>query len=457
MTATRQTNPPAGETSKGERPVQASRKIGKPGVMPTRFVSELGEALDGSSGRTFVLGKRPGLAELVDAAGDEWTVHSDGHAPTLRRTGSVVTWATQWFGPAAETMTRTDAAAAWATLRHSLRRAWNGEGEPMTTPATTGRDLWLRTIRAGEPVATMSAAAQRAVRAGARQGRMQMLPAPTGRIGPVTLHEYDARFAYGALVRNLPTGEPTHRHGVDAQRWIEDHPYGHAMTWATWKAPTGWNLPGILDAGDPVGERWPMSGRGWVHSAELDLAVRHGWHVEVHEAWTWTRDGDPLRAWSDRLHALMDRHGDNPPMRAAFRAIVLHGIGSFVGRPRTVTRWGEHPPDDAIGLALMGSDRWRWTEHVPALWPETHHPEWTATVWARARRRLLEGPGGVGALHLPPGTVAAFRTDAIWTTERPSWPDDGRPGQYRKRATVRLDEWPTTAAAILTARQPQRR
>ncbi|WP_327420263.1 hypothetical protein OG612_39370 [Streptomyces sp. NBC_01527] len=35
-----------------------------------------------------------------------------------------------------------------------------------------------------------------------------------------------------------------------------------------------------------------------------------------------------------------------------------------------------------------------------------------------------------GALHTPPGTVIAFRTDAVYLTQPQNWPYHGQPGDY---------------------------
>jgi hypothetical protein len=36
----------------------------------------------------------------------------------------------------------------------------------------------------------------------------------------------------------------------------------------------------------------------------------------------------------------------------------------------------------------------------------------------------------VGALHVPAGSVVAFRTDALYLTVDPSWPYHNQPGDY---------------------------
>ncbi|MER8072993.1 hypothetical protein ABTZ59_32435 [Streptomyces sp. NPDC094034] len=63
------------------------------------------------------------------------------------------------------------------------------------------------------------------------------------------------------------------------------------------------------------------------------------------------------------------------------------------------------------------------------------HPEWAAGIWSSARAALLTqrhraDNTHAGALHVPPGTVVAFRTDALYLTQPHHWPYHGQPGDY---------------------------
>lgn len=63
------------------------------------------------------------------------------------------------------------------------------------------------------------------------------------------------------------------------------------------------------------------------------------------------------------------------------------------------------------------------------------HPEWAAAIWSAARAALLtqrhrEDDTYAGALHTQPGSVIAFRTDALYLTQPQTWPCHQQPGDY---------------------------
>lgn len=59
----------------------------------------------------------------------------------------------------------------------------------------------------------------------------------------------------------------------------------------------------------------------------------------------------------------------------------------------------------------------------------------------------------VGALHAPPGTVVAFRTDAVYLTQPQNWPYHGQPGDYlRKGQLTGPVPAPTTEDELLALR-----
>lgn len=62
-----------------------------------------------------------------------------------------------------------------------------------------------------------------------------------------------------------------------------------------------------------------------------------------------------------------------------------------------------------------------------------------------------------GALHTPPGTVVAFRTDALYLTQPQNWPHHHQPGDYllRGHLTGPLAA-PTTEEELLTLRDAGR-
>jgi hypothetical protein len=229
--------------------------------------------------------------------------------------------------------------------------------------------------------------------------------------------------------------------------------------------PAGWAHVGILGRQTAAGWDYPSTPgtawEGWHDAVEIRLALAHGWTVEVHEGIVWRREGKPLTAWRDTLVAAWDE-ATNPLVRGALRAIVLFGLGGFAARTPTAEGWADRAEDVPEGAEVhREGGRFRYVHRVQAnAWQEAMaHPEWPATVWARARVALLDhalpGGGRGGALHLPAGDVMGFRTDAIYLAgAAPEWGDDGRPGRFRvKGSIVGPVEWPATPAALLALRE----
>jgi hypothetical protein len=52
-------------------------------------------------------------------------------------------------------------------------------------------------------------------------------------------------------------------------------------------------------------------------------------------------------------------------------------------------------------------------------------------VWGKARAKLASV-----ALGLPFNSIVSLRTDAIWSTHNPEWPDVGKPGTFRLKAII---------------------
>lgn len=396
-----------------------------------------------------VTGPVPPVAELHRLAGQGWDVYADGRYPTLRHPdGSVVRWAASWFGDHAH-----EAERLWPELERRLERIDHG-ARPIGAPATTGRDLWLRLIPEGVSYPTMPADIQHAIRSTSGQGRIQLFGPAGETIGG--LYEYDARLAYTAVMRELPAGEPRFTRPNGAASAFDLDPYRPARWLVSWIAPDDWKGPGILTQMTSDGPTWPRIGEGWADGVEVHLARRFGWDVRFLDGMVWPRTVSPFERWRNSLTKVFGT--DDGPWRHVYRSLVLHTIGAMYGAPRKATRFGKTAPDDATDVQLTTGGVLRWTETTPALWPATHHPEWTAAIWARARARLLDAPSPtrgdrVGALHVPPEHLVAFRTDAIYLTTDPEWPDDGRPGRYvRKRAVARPLPRPATMSELLEAR-----
>jgi hypothetical protein len=361
-----------------------------------------------------------------------------------------VSRAASWFGEGAYTVEQArDAMAATARIVGELFAG----AELWATPATTGRELWRASIPAGRSWPVLDDETQQLIRSTSGQGRVELRDVGDELPG---LAELDGRFMYGALCWGLPTGRPTRGRG-EAPGW---RPQTRGRFHCRWTVPAGWDHVGLLPAKDDAGGwRYPAApgevAEGWVDGAELALARAQGWPVDVleHLVFVGEDGGDPMRAWADKLVTAWGRAGELrgvadepavdyvPLVQAAIRSILLHGIGAFAGRPHMVTR----SADDAAAIprgAVMPrweGERWVWGERAASAMPELSHPEWATAVWARCRVRLLDGPTGSrsvrsGALHVPASSVVAMRTDALYLTERPAWPDDGKVGRLRVKA-----------------------
>lgn len=407
--------------------------------------------------------------ELVDFGVGDAHVYLEGHYPMIVIGRTRITFAGTFYGDECSPRTA-ELAHSW--LDREIRRVWRDDGAGLlATPATTGRDLWLRTIPSGPGFPVLDDDLQALIRSTSGQGRIETMPG-RGRIRELWV--YDARLAYLGVTRGLPIGVPELVDGTYAADLAEREPFTPARWLVTFAAPDGWNGPGILPARARSGElvwEWPRRSHEptWVDGAELHLARQHGWRVGVLQGLVWPRRADPFRTWQDRLIAVLAAAEGLPgevwtAVRSAVRAIVLHTIGSMHGATRLETRTGAGEGGELdegarnIRMERDGSITWA-VERAPA-WPECVHPEWTSAIWARARVRLLSAPDHVGALHLPAGELVGFRTDAIYTTRRTRWEDvdDGRPGRYRLEGAYRLNDprgwpWPERPADLLAMRE----
>lgn len=404
------------------------------------FISDLGALPDDAEGTYLVCGdETPGVHELAALAASGWSVAVESHWPTLRRDGCTVRWLPAWTG---RQMATVHAAYFWRALAGRLHGACYG-ARPIGSPGTTGRDLMLRCLPAGVEYPCLPPVVAEWLRSVSRQGRIQVLPAEVEHVERVV--EVDMRLAYLAVMQSLPIGLPTWRDHCGP-----DNPYSPGKAYACWRAPRGWRRSSPFQPGG-----WPTTGAGWVDLCEVHAARRAGWDVEIVASVAWDTYGHPLRHWRDVIqhHAARPPHGvDAGVWRAAWRAMALHAVGAMHGAPRRQSHFGSPSdvPVDAVRPRLTSGDVARWETTAPAVWPETLHPEWSSTIWSRARLRLLTGPGRTGEWHLPDTThVLGFRTDAIYMTEAPAWLDNGQPGAYRVKRIGGARAWPITQQQLL--------
>lgn len=418
--------------------------------------------LDTSTGATKPEAVRAWALVPVDGwtAGDHYL--ADPELPVLRFKDEhghrvVIVRGAAWWG-------ETDAdvrtcQAAWDGLGKAIAAAPAFAGAGLAdTPATTGRALWMRTIPEGRSFPVLSDELRELIHATSGQGRVELLPdwhAQVRAVGdmPRDFTVMDGRFMYAALTWGMPVGEPVRWTGEQvralAPREYERAMRGRGRWLITATVPDDWQHVGMFMA-PCTDRRWCYPRQPgetfttWADGAEVWAALSQGWHVTTHEGITWA-EGKPLDRWRDALVSVWKQASasESPAGKLASRAvrmIVLATIGAFATRAHPVTRTAplDSNPDVPRGTPVTTvGDSLVWEEAgtLSAWSMEAAHPEWSATVWARARSRLLlgNGVGGqVGALTLEPSRVVAFATDALYLAGgAPAWADDGEPGRFR--------------------------
>ncbi|MFD7135890.1 hypothetical protein [Streptomyces sp. NPDC059894] len=383
---------------------------------------------------------------------------------------------------------------AFLLLWQELRRRWP-DAVIMGSPSQTGRDLWTRTIpqrgKYADGFPVLSEELRGLLHTTAGQGRNELLTPPHVPGQLPQLVEYDRTFAYAKHTWKSPVGTPRRITSRTFASWTAQEQtnalYGCGHWHVRVTVPDGWNHVGILPAPAPGERAWHYpSAPGttfttWAGGPEIHTALNNPiqpWNIEIIDGILWEAD-KPLADWAKKLKdtwtnlsAQAHYQGDERQARAAHlasravRAILLYGIGAFAQRPRMVTgttpRTLERdvPPDaEIIGF---DDELITWQRATGFARDPNAHPEWAATVWSGARGALLsqyhrDDDTYAGALHTPPGTVVAFRTDALYLTEPQNWPHHHQPGDYllRGRLTGPLAA-PTTEEELLTLRDTGR-
>ncbi|GGX53179.1 Mucin-19 [Streptomyces noursei] len=381
----------------------------------------------------------------------------------------------EWFDPEG---------ADVATIRHAFTLMWQSLKKDwpdlvlMGSPSQTGRDLWSRTIptkagaRWADGYPVMSDEIRQLLHATSGQGRTELITPPRVPEQLPQLHEFDRTLAYGKHTWASGVGAPRRVTAQTFASWSEKEQANALFAPGHWQVkvtiPDGWNHVGILPSPVEGDRAWIYpheAGRTfttWAGGAEVNLALRNPltpWKIEILDGLLW-ESGTPLKEWSEKLKeawrglSAAAAHVGTDELRQAYklasrgvRSILLYGIGGFAQRPTTTT--GQVPigsesqiPGGAT-IRSMTEDTIIWERTKMSRNPNAH-PEWASGIWSAARAALLstraKNPDGqsvhVGALHLPPGSVVAFRTDAIYTTAMPNWPYNGEPGDYLLKGTM---------------------
>lgn len=345
-----------------------------------------------------------------------------------------------------------DAAAAWKSCESELKRVDPG-AFLATTPSTTGRLLLQRVIPDGLPV--LSLADQDFIRSTAGQGRIEYFSPPFPRPKPARIHGYDMRAAYVGCCNSLGSGP------IQRDRLSDFDPYRPGRYFVQAHVPRDWDHVGILPLKTADGWCWPSAHgqtfQTWVTGAELLQASRFGWSFKIIERELMSA-ARPLDRWARGLAAAIERMelAESDTVRAMLRSVALHTIGALWGARSRITCQAPLSdltiaPPNMVGTMEISNGIGIWTESRPASWPELSHPEWAAAIWARCRTRVLSFHER-GALHLASKSIVAIRTDAIYTTAAPQWPDNGRVGCMRHVSTSARTPWPVSAADLLVGR-----
>ena len=339
--------------------------------------------------------------------------------------------ASSWFGDDA---TSVDSVRdSWSQLDELVAAGWSG-AKLLDSPAGTGTDLFLRSIPKGREWPTPPSEVAELIRATSGQGRIECCPAD---FTIPRLIENDGRLMYGGLCWSLPGAFVSDDDGPYV-------PFARARYLVRVEVPAGWDHVGILGVKDSTGPwRYPSKPgevfETWADGSELAVASDHGWPFVVLRRLMF-EEGKPLDKWAEQLVGLGLDESLPKLVRVGARAMLLHGLGSFTGRPRRLTRSvplaeAERVPPEAVDVRVEAGEMVYAVEERPRQ-PMLVQPQWPAAVWGRARAALLDRPRlGVGALRLPRETVVAFRTDAIYTTEPTGWADDGKAGRFRVKST----------------------
>lgn len=397
----------------------------------------------------------PSREELQAPAADGWHVsmrYDESHEQydrahvTYSRNGRTIELrlAAEWLG---DCRSVDIAARAWRRLGDSLRSQFlEPRIQLISTPGRTGMDLLERTLprqkESGWSYAypVLSSPIRELLMATNGQGRNELFDHGGDTIDG--LYCLDARWMYAACLSNLPSGDVLHDDCPDFAG------YAPGFYYVTGKVPQGWGHIGLIASQSYRGEErereWPRrpgaTFQGWVSSGELDVARQCGWECHIRERMLWpSPTSDPCKMWLQKLRALRaqaeaEATERDPVARVvsyALRSIVLHTVGMWHRREA----WQYHtiPSAERVELprgAELLTDRGGklvYRVRVPLHDERYSHPEWSATVWGRARARL-----NVEALRWPFADVVALRTDAVWLTRFPDGHvDDYKPGTFR--------------------------
>lgn len=388
-------------------------------------------------------------------------------AVEVRRWGATTTWTmpdrsrvvrTRWGwggspGSAAEAADAVRQLLAVADAARPSGRAWPA-AVWSSAPGTFAGWLWLRTMSDAATIPAPVTGELVDVWSGG-QGRVEWFPG-VDPAGPVPMQVWDARAQYPSLLGEIPlVSEWQTRSGDAPARAAKRRPPGRY--WVRW---TGCDRLGVIPVPGRNGRwTWPAAGEAWADPWEIHLieaGIVQGRIEDISRCVIPSRIAHPdcLRAVRSILDptrpGLLGRMGRTALVHLVGKLGTLRPGSSEERIPAGATPPAGWEPNETTRLEgdEIVTIRPRPTSTVQRALQQLPV---ASTVWGRARARLVDSPGAdgtrTGAAHLPPGVLAAMRTDALWIVgHEPGWMDDGRPGRLRLLDTVTVTSWPRSIA-----------
>jgi hypothetical protein len=390
------------------------------------------------------------------------------HAATVSRGAKVIDIfpVTQYF----DTVPGVQACKqSWQLMASLLRGSFGEHAVLMGTAAATGQNLLRLSLPRGQAYQALPKEIQEVLFHNFGQGRIETFYRPATTVP--TMYEIDGTWMYASCSRDCPTGECVH----DEENGLLNGGKSPAFYRVEAQVPENWHHVGLLPAYDEEAARrnadiktcFPNEpGRAfesWCTNSELRLADESGWAYTILERIHWPqRSNDPLRLWLERLKRLRERcdfveEPQRTMLRQAIRAIVLKAIGSFyrhivVNDGYVPLAESEQIPEFAEWEAIdENTIYYREESELSDRQQQMLQPHWACWIWGNARTRLTRA-----ALALPFESIAALRTDGIWTTydvgqdSNPLWEDTGKPGSWRKKYELHDVHWPETYGDMLS-------
>lgn len=403
-----------------------------------------------------------------------------------------ISFARSWFST--QELTPSQAGYAWSVVSRMLAGIEPKMTTPMESPGATGAYLWGHGLNAKYELQPVDEYVAELIHSTSGQHHIEHLvagknssthPDTVALIDPKknpTISEFaysDGRFMYASLCSELGVGPARELRREEAADLFRERPYAKARYRVKFTVPDTWDHVGIFGVQEGVDrETWNYpnrpgaTGETWADHRELIVAAKYGWLIEPLEAIQFTEKMRPMDTFANRIMKVREQldqaQGVDPKVvkavSAAFRNIMIHGIGKFASRGQktmlTVDSINEVPEEFRSTMKQAG-ERFTYVMRPPMSDRQKsfYHPEIAAQVWGLSRARILDGPAAnghkSGALHVNPRTLIGMHGDAIYTSELPLWAlptaqgggDDGKTGRIRLQGLLQGEmKMPVTLA-----------